>query len=454
MAPHCPTIKAGMNRQGRGARWAALLCAAGIAGCLLLPAQTAPGQYPPGGYPPGQYPPGQYPPGQYPPDAYPYPGTRMPGGIPMPPMPWPKRKPKDGAKKGKIEKFEGMLRRIAEKELVLETHDQGLLRFRLLPKTQFRDKKGQPVRDSLLKPGDQLEVQCDAIDPETARTVVFLREGTPAEREAAMRPVEGAAPEPASAPVPPPSSTPAAPAQPASAAEAEPEPEADPAIARARAVLAEMEAAMPDLLVDQVTTRFVSFNNEASWNRIDVIESEVAWSGGREEYRNVRLNGRPVQGGPEATGTWSTGEFLTTAADILSPSTRAAFTRLGREKVGARQALRFEFAIRAENSHWVLVTPEGERLRPAQKGGIWIDEETHRVLRIEQRAVSIPSSFPQDKAECTVEFAPALIGGASLLLPARAETRGCIRGTVQCSKNEIVWRNYRRFSAESTVVFK
>ncbi len=101
-----------------------------------------------------------------------------------------------------------------------------------------------------------------------------------------------------------------------------------------------------------------------------------------------------------------------------------------------------------------MVSPQGGRLKPAQKGRIWIDEETHRVLRIEQRAVSIPSSFPQDKAECTVEMGMVQIGGAFLLLPLRAETRGCERGTVNCSKNEIVFRNYRKFGAASTVVFK
>jgi len=450
-----------MNGQGKRTMSWPRFCTAVLMAVAWLPPQTAPGQYPPGQYPPGQYPPGQYPPGQYPPgqyppETYPYPGPRGPGGIPMPRVPWPKRKPKEKAKKGEIEKFEGTLRRISEKELVLDTHDQGLLRFRLLAKTQFKDKKGESVRDSLLKPGDQLEVQCDAIDPETARTVVYLRQGTPAEREAASRPIETAAPDGAPASAPPAAPPAAAPAKPAAPAqpEEEAEPGADPVIAKARAALAEMEAAMPDFVVDQVVTRWASFNNEASWNRIDVIEAEVAWSGGKEEYRNVRLNGRPLQGGPETTGTWSTGEFLTTASDILNPATRAAFVRLGGETVGGRRAVLFEFSIRPEHSHWVLVSPAGERLKPAQKGRIWIDEETHRVLRIEQRAVSIPSSFPQDKAECTVEMGAVQIGGAPLLLPVRAETRGCERGTVNCSKNEIVFRSYRRFRTESTIVFK
>lgn len=433
------------------------ICAAALLAGLPADGQYPPGQYPPGQYPPGQYPPGQYPPTPYPPDPYPYPypGPRLPGGIPAPRIPWPKRKSKDEAKKGQVEKFEGMLRRLAEKELILDTHDQGTIRFRLLASTQFRNRKGEPVRDSLLKPGDQLEVQCDADDPETARVVVFLREGTPAEREAAARPLEPAPREAAPETSPPPPSAPKpAPAPPPVAGPAAEEPEPDPLIVRARGAVEEMEAGMPDFLVDQVTTRYVSFNNEASWNLLDRVEAELAWSGGREEYRNVRLNGRPLEGSPEATGAWSTGEFLTTAADILSPATRAAFVRLGRETVSGRSAVLFEFSIRPENSHWTLVAPSGERLKPAQKGRLWIDEQTGRVLRIEQRAVSIPASFPQDKAECTVEFAPVSIGSQSLLMPVRAETRGCERGTVNCSKNEIVFRNYRRFRAESTIVFQ
>src|SRR5450759_696620 len=76
-------------------------------GCVLASAQyLAGGQYPTGQYPPnqyltgGQYPNGgPYPPGQYPPGQYPntYPSNRLPGGIPMPNIHLPGKKPKDKA---------------------------------------------------------------------------------------------------------------------------------------------------------------------------------------------------------------------------------------------------------------------------------------------------------------------------------------------------------------------
>ncbi len=297
------------------------------------------------------------------------------------------------ARKGQVEKFEGMLRRLAEKELILDTHDQGMLRFRLLARTQFRNRKGEPVRELLLKPGDQLEVQCDADDPETARVVVFLREGTAAEREAAARPLEAAAPSPApaAAPAAAPSSG-AAPASLPAAPQPGEEPEPDPLIVRARTAMAELEAAMPDFVVEQVTTRYASFNNEATWNMVDRIEAELVWTGGREEYRNVRLNGRPIQGGPESTGAWSTGEFLTTAADILSPATRTGSVRLGRETVQGQPAVVFEFSIRAEDSHWTPAAPHG-RTAEAGAEGPPVDRRAERPPVADRAAGRLHSSL-------------------------------------------------------------
>src|SRR5689334_12491539 len=158
-----------------------------------------PGQYPPGQYPPGQYPPGQYPPGQYPPNTYPntYP-TRLPGGVPVnlpvPEVKIPNKQPKGKGKadevKTTVASVDGTLRKLGEKDLVLQTPKRALLRFRLLAKTKFQDKSGDAVRDSLLHPGDQLSVQVSPDDAETAVRVILVRAGTPNERHDAEFPYD------------------------------------------------------------------------------------------------------------------------------------------------------------------------------------------------------------------------------------------------------------------------
>jgi len=179
---------------------AILLCGA-LASAQYPTGTTYPGgQYPPNQYPTGgQYPNGgQYPPGQYPPGTYPstYPDNRLPGGIPMPNIHLPGRKPK-GEKgeevKTTVASADGTLRKLGEKDLLLQTGKRAVLRFRLLAKTKFENKAGEAIRDSLMHPGDQISVQVSPDDPETAVRVVQLHSGSPADRASAEQPVEDAA---------------------------------------------------------------------------------------------------------------------------------------------------------------------------------------------------------------------------------------------------------------------
>src|SRR5208337_4099309 len=136
---------------------AVLLCLCGFGFGQTNPNDPTqyPGQYPPGQYPPGQYPPGQYPPGQYP-NNYP---VRLPGGIPInvpvPQINLPQRHPKGDKSpdetsstgvKTTLASADGSLRKLGEKDLLLETTKSRVLRFRLLAKTQFQNKEGEPIR--------------------------------------------------------------------------------------------------------------------------------------------------------------------------------------------------------------------------------------------------------------------------------------------------------------------
>ena len=430
-----------------------LTLALGLAGDLV--AFQYPGQYPPGQYPPGQYPPGQYPPGQYPPGQYPgqYPG----GGLPIPPIKWPSRKPKekkedksdpkaDKELKVKLTSVDGTLRKLAEKELLLETDPGKVVRFRLLAKTQFRDQSGEAVRDSLLQPGDHLLVQANVDDEETALRVVLLSSGSAEDRAAASKPVDPAA---ASAPAPAPASAPA----PRSDRTGKLAPE-EKAIDDAREAANNFTADLPNYLVEQVTVRSASMNIPGQWRIVDTVTADVACVNGREEYKNVRINGQPTNQPIEKTGTWTTGEFVTTLQDILAPETHADFTPQGQENLAGRQAFRFDYSVEQTNSHWILNAPDGRTYRPAYKGRLWIDKESRRVLRIEQKTSTMPASFPLERAESIVEYGYVKIDAASYLLPVSSENTGCLRGGTSCSRNVITFRNYRKFTTESNIKFE
>jgi hypothetical protein len=444
-------------------------------------------------YPPTQYPPGQYPPGQYPPGSYP---TRLPGGIPVeiPTIKLPKRKPKEDSKEAKggenpsdssvdkdfkvaLRSVDGTLRKLGEKDLLLQTAPARVLRFRLLVKTQFRDQGGDPVRDSLLHPGDQLTVQVNEVDEETALRVVLLRSGSSSERAAAGKLIDpatvstpstedlggsapSAAPETATAA---PTAQPEAPAAPAKApdlsAPRRPDnvptslPPEQQVLLDAREAADSFAADLPNFLAEQVTTRARSVVLPPHWETIDVVTAEVAYSNGREEYRNIRINGQPTTQPIEKTGTWTTGEFISTLQDVLSPSTDAAYTRRGEEKVGNRAAFVYGFSVDQQNSHWILNSDDGRTCSPAYTGRLWIDKDSRRVLRIEQKADAIPAGFPYDRAESVIEYGFVRIDAGVYLLPVKSDNSGCRRGSNACLQNSIEFRNYRRFAAESSIKF-
>jgi hypothetical protein len=425
----------------------------------------------------------------------------IPVGLPVPEVKLPKKQPKEKSDdvKTTLASVDGTFRKMGEKDLLLQAAHQRILRFRLLAKTQFRNKEGEPIRDSLIHPGDQLTVSVNPDDVETALRVVLVRSGNPSERGAAEDPVDEAAvhtprtedfgkpktlttrgkapsesgpdPEPSKPESQPaPSARGDAPAEPASAPA--PSSAVDPTsgsatssasvanltdaeiLAEARTAAASFTASLPNFLVQQATTRYFSTGIPVSWQTIDVVTADVACVNGKEDYRNVQINGISTNRPPERSGTWSTGEFSTTLEDVLSPMTNAQFKRRrGDDKIAGRPAVVYDYKVAQANSHWTMVSPDDRRYNPAYEGAIWIDKETRRVLRIEQSTSSIPQDFPLSRAETVIEYAFARIEQRSYLLPATSENIGCMRGSGTCSRNAIVFRNYRKFEAESVVTF-
>jgi hypothetical protein len=446
---------------------------------MNAPAQV--GQYPQDRYPQGQYPPGQYPPGQYPPNQYPgqYPQQRLPGGLPIPDLKLPRRQPKDAKQNTKVTvaAVEGTLRQLREKDILLQTR-RGVLRFRLLAKTLFLNKAGEPVRDSLLKPGDQLSVQVNPDDEETAIRVVRLREGSSSERAAAEKKVDDSAiltpktddlskPRTVSGPQTTPvetSAEPEASPEPASPGPAGPEGSAPVGdrgprsnsdtdiIAEARTAAATFSSTLPNFLAQQVTRRYFSTGGARDWQPIDTVAAELAYVDGKEDYRDIQVDGRPANRPVDRSGSWSTGDFGSTLDDLLSTETNAAFKRRGEEQVGSRAAIVYDFTVAQANSHWTLVAVDQRRYNAPYKGSMWVDKETRRVLRIEQYTTTLPPDFPLLKAESKLDYSYVRIDQRTYLMPSGGENVGCLSSGT-CTRNVIEFKNYRKFAAESQVKF-
>jgi hypothetical protein len=226
----------------------------------------------------------------------------------------------------------------------------------------------------------------------------------------------------------------------------------DAVISDARAASAKFAATLPNYLVQQLTVRYFSPSSPPRWQEIDQVTADLAYVEGKEDYRNFRIRGEPIDR-PEQSGSWSTGEFSTTLDDVLSPVTNAAFHRRGEEKLNGRTTIVFNYTVAQSNSHWTMVSPDQRRYNPPYEGAIWVDKDTRRVLKIEQRTSFMPADWPFRGAETSLEYGFIKIEQKTYLLPARAENVACMSGSGACTRNLIEFRNYRKFTTESNVRF-
>ncbi len=76
------------------------------------------------------------------------------------------------------------------------------------------------------------------------------------------------------------------------------------------------------------------------------------------------------------------------------------------------------------------------------------------MLRIEQRTGPLPKDFPYDKAESTLDYDFVRIESQNYLLPVHSENLACQRGSYNCTRNEISFRNYRKFTSDTNIKFE
>jgi len=228
----------------------------------------------------------------------------------------------------------------------------------------------------------------------------------------------------------------------------------DPLIQRAAAAAVEFTQGLPAYVTTEAITRYQSETRPADFRALDVVTADVVYENGREDYRNITVNGKKTTKSMEENGgAWSTGEFGTVLIDLFSPSTAAQFHFRRESRVGPVMAKMYDFEVEREHSHWSIHQGSQSYL-PAYTGSVWIDPQTARVLRIEMEGKGMPESFPIDHVESATDYSYIRLGDAQqYLLPVHSENLSCQRGTPYCSRNVIDFRNYHKYTGESSITF-
>jgi len=110
----------------------------------------------------------------------------------------------------------------------------------------------------------------------------------------------------------------------------------------------------------------------------------------------------------------------------------------------------YKYEIEQENSRWTLHM-NGRQHTPGHHGRVWIDIATGRAVKIEMEATFLPYDFQLNSASGVIEYDDVEIDGKEYLLPKMARNTVCVRDSAVCSRMDIEFRDYRKFSSESTL---
>jgi len=224
---------------------------------------------------------------------------------------------------------------------------------------------------------------------------------------------------------------------------------------------------MPDFLVKQQITRSQAFGKTNNWNIYDRLTIAVSYrANGGEQYKLLAINGlQPDTEAREGSdysgklhGTTSTGEYVSILFELFSPEARTKFKLVDTDSLRGHRTIVYEYVIKKEFSHSVLGWGEDDSREletiVGSRGRIWVDREANRVLRLENISTEISSDFPITAASKVIDYDWVMINEQQHLLPSRAvlEMTDRRRGQTYQTRNDILFRGYRKFGSELKII--
>ncbi len=233
------------------------------------------------------------------------------------------------------------------------------------------------------------------------------------------------------------------------------DPEQSEQIEQTRQAALRYSNSLPDFICTQVVQRSQDVRGDGRWRALDKLTVKLSYSDHREDYRLMQINGRDtLQNYLNVGGSLSTGEFGTRLYAVFDPRSHADFRWKGWTTMHKRKVARFSYRIAQEHTNFLIqygADPKGPNaIVVPYHGEVFVDEETHMVLRLTQTA-EIPSTFPINANEAWVEYDYADVGGKPFLLPVHAYSK--TRSGRFVAENNIDFRDYRKFQIESNITF-
>ncbi len=218
------------------------------------------------------------------------------------------------------------------------------------------------------------------------------------------------------------------------------------------------EQNLPNYICVRVDRRYVDPNAGDSYRSLGTVLSRVSYNEGQEKYKVYSVAGKLVDTDMNGVtgGARSQGEFAGLMRSIFEEKSEAEFGWDHWGKLRGRIMAVFNYFIDSGHSSYTIEYGDSpgdeQRIVTAYRGLIYADPNTGEIDRIKFEAVNIPRSFPVQATTETLDYDLVDISGTQFVLPLRSLL--LMSAGRQHSKNEIEFRDYRKFGTESTIKYE
>ncbi len=211
---------------------------------------------------------------------------------------------------------------------------------------------------------------------------------------------------------------------------------------------------LPDYICTQMTRRFYDPTGKENWRRADEIATKLTYFEQKEKYQVMLYNGAPTEKTMDKLGgTTSQGEFGSLLKGVFEPRTSAEFHWERWGMLRGHLCHVYKYTVDQEHSEWSIYDGEAKQsVVPAYEGEVFVDSTTNQVLRVSLDSVNIPTDFRVRVAKSVLDYDYQTISGQKFLLPMKLTTR-LDDNRHYLSRNDVEFRNYRKFSADTTLTF-
>jgi hypothetical protein len=217
---------------------------------------------------------------------------------------------------------------------------------------------------------------------------------------------------------------------------------------------------LPDFLCMEVTRRSVDphfeIGSEGSWSPSDRLIEKLTYFDHKENYELLQHNDNAMIGKTweSVGGSISRGEWATLLAEIFEPSTNTDFHWQRWGTLRGHLTAVYEYTVQQEYSQETIGygdPPNNQKITAGFHGLLYVQNSPKNVVLRLTVIPDIPPSFPVQDVDQIVDYDYQDIGPEKFLLPLHSQVK--MRNGHIASMNEIEWRQYRKYSADTSITF-